>query len=161
MIQIQANINGFTGRPATVLGALDEDTGILVVAAVADRLPRRDGCVLIETDNRADRDSLFEHSSLKEAITAYYDLKGSVAEDGRSALLRFTDRAMRAEPASVIEVDGVDIDGPAYRISPLAGNVQIGALALCWYAHKVGAVNDAANMADELSQLLRGQVWTV
>lgn len=161
MIQLQANISGFAGRPATVLGALDEETGILVVAAVTDVMPRRDGCVVIDTNPRADRDSLFEYGDLKEAITAYYDLKGTVAADGRSACLRFMERAMRADPAGGIEMDGVDVTGPIYRISPDAGNAQVGALALCRYAKHYGAVSDTLAMADELSRLLAGQAVTI
>lgn len=161
MIQLQANIGGFSGRPATVLGALDEKTGILVVAATTDLIPRREGCVVISSDSRADRDSLFRHDDLKDAITAYYYLKGAVAEDGRSAQLRFTERAMRAEPAGAIEIDGVDVNGPIYRISPDAGNAQIAALALCRYAKLSGAVTDALSMADDLAALLSGRVVTV
>ncbi len=161
MIQLQANISGFAGRPATVLGALDEETGILVVAAVTDVMPRRDGCVVIDTNPRADRDSLFEYGDLKEAITAYYELKGTVAADGRSACLRFMERAMRADPAGGIEMDGVDVTGPIYRISPDAGNAQVGALALCRYAKHYGAVADTLTMADELSRLLAGQAVTI
>ena len=161
MIQIQANISGFAGRPQTVLGALDEETGILVVAAVTDTIPRRDGCVLIETNPRADRDSLFSYEDLKSAISAYYELKGSVAADGKSACLRFTERAMRADPAGGIELDGVDVSGPLYRISPEAGNAQIGALAICRYARNYSAISDTLGMADELSRLLSGEAVTI
>ncbi|MCO7216869.1 hypothetical protein [Halomonas sp. OfavH-34-E] len=161
MIKLQANISGFAGRPATVLGAFDEATGILVIAAVADVMPRRDDCVLVETDPRADRDSLFEYGDLKEAITAYYDLKGSVADDGRSACLRFMEKAMRADPAGGIEMDGVDVTGPIYRISPDAGNAQVGALALCRYAKRYGAVADTLSMADDLARLMGGQAVTI
>jgi len=161
MIQIQANMAGFAGRPQTVLGALDEETGILVIAAVVDVIPRRDGCVLIETDSRADRDSLFSYEDLKSAISAYYELKGSVAADGKSACLRFTERAMRADPSGGIELDGIDVSGPIYRISPEAGNAQIGALALCRYARNFSTISDTLGMADELGRLLSGQAVTI
>lgn len=161
VIQLQANISGFAGRPVTVLGAFSEDTGILMVARVIDTIPRRDGCVVIDTSPRADRDSLFEYGDLKDAITAYYDLKGTVAEDGQSACLRFSEHAMRADPAGGIERDGVDVTGPIYRISPDASNAQVGALALCRYARQYGAVADTLTMADELGRLLSGQVVTI
>ncbi|PAU79217.1 hypothetical protein [Halomonas salipaludis] len=161
MIELQANIAGYAGRPATVFAAYDEDTGILVVAASVDLRPRRPGCVLIETETRADRDSLFAYTDLREAITAYYDLKGSVASDGRSARLRFAERAMRADPAGGIEMDGVDVTGPLYRISPDTGNAQVGALALCRYVKRYSAVADVVNMADDLNNLLSGRVVTI
>lgn len=161
MIQIQANITGFAGRPQTVLGALDEETGILVVAAVTDVISRRDGCVLIETNPRADRDSLFAYEDLKDAISAYYELKGNVAADGKSACLRFTERAMRADPAGGIELDGIDVSGPLYRISPEAGNAQIGTLAICRYARGFGAISDTLGMADDLVRLMAGEAVTI
>ena len=161
MIQIQANIGGFAGKPAIVFAALDEDTGILVIAAAVEKAPRREGCFLISNEIRADRDSLFHDADLKQAIGAYYAIKGRVAGDGRSACLRFSERAMRAEPSGAIESDGVDMSGPLYRVSPEASNGQIAALAICAYAERYGAVNDVVDMADDLLNLLSGQAVTI
>lgn len=161
MIQLQANIAGFAGRPTTVLGAYDEDSGVLVVAAVVDAMPRRDGCMLIETNTSADRDSLIDYADLKDAITAYYAMRGRVADDGKTACVRFMERAIRADPAGGIEMDGVDVTGPIYRISPEASNAQVGALALCRYCEQHDAVSDAVGMADDLSRLLAGHTVTI
>lgn len=161
MIQVQANIGGFAGKPSSVFAAFDEDAGILVVAAAVDKAPRREGCILISTERRDDRDSLFQDGDLKQAIGAYFALKGRVADDGRSSCLRFTERAMRADPASTIESDGVDMSGPMYRIAAGASNAQIGALAVCGYVMRYGAINDAAGMADQLLDLLSGRAITI
>lgn len=162
MIQLQASIAGLTGRPASVFGAWQPEAGILVVAAVSDALlPRRDGCVLIATETRGDRDALFGFQDLPAAIHAYYALKGRVASDGRSACLSFGARALRADPASAVELDGVEVRGPTYRLSTEASNAQMGALALCWYAQKWGAVADTVAMADDLKRLLWGAVVTI
>ncbi|MCY1521711.1 hypothetical protein D9M68_565360 [compost metagenome] len=161
MIQLQANIGGYSGKPASVFAALDEDTGILVIAAAVDRVPRREGCVLISNELRADRDSLFQDADLKRAIGAYFTVKGRVAGDGRSACLRFSERAARADPSSAIESDGVDMSGPMYRVAPEASNMQVAALAVCAYAERSGAISDAMDMADELLELLSGQAITI
>lgn len=161
MIQLQANITGFAGRPTTVLGAYDEESGVLVVAAVVGAIPRREGCMLIETDASADRDSLIDYTDLKEAITAYYDMRGRIANDGKTACVRFMERAIRADPAGGIEMDGVDVTGPIYRISPEASNAQVGALALCRYCRQHSAISDSVGMADELAQLLAGHAVTI
>lgn len=161
MIQIQANIAGYGGRPATVLAAFDEQTGVLVVARAIERIPRREGCLLIESDRRADRDALFEAGHLREGIEAYYGLKGRKAADGRGEALRFSELAMLAEPSSCIESDGVDMSGPVYRVAPGATNAMVAALAVCRHAERSGTVQDAVDMADQLFELLSGRGVTI
>lgn len=152
---MQANINGYSGRAASVFGAFDEASSILVIAAAADLLPRREGCVLIASDAREDRDGLFRYEDLRDGILAYYALKDRVANDGQSLCLRFSQKAMRAEPASAIELDGIDVNGPMYRIAPEASNAQIGALALCRQARRHEVADDVVAMTGELDQALR------
>lgn len=161
MIKMQANISGFHGKPVTLLGALDESTGILVVAKSVAQIPRVDGCVLISSDRRGDRDATFGDEHIHEAITAYFKLKGEVAEDGKTSLLRFGELAAMADPSSVIEKDGVDVSGPRYRIAPDASNAHVAALAMCRYASFTGAIGDVMDMMDELSALLGGEVVTL
>lgn len=161
MIQIQVNISGYSGRPSTVLAAFDENSGVLVIARAVEQMKRRDGCVLIESDRRADRDALFEPGHLREAINAYYSIKGRRAADGRGEALRITEGAMLADPASCIESDGVDMNGAVYRVSPGATNAMIGALAACRYADRYGAIADAVDMADQLNLLLSGRGITI
>lgn len=161
MIQIQANISGYSGRPSTVLAALDEDSGVLVIARAVERIPRRDGCLLIESDRRADRDSLFEPGHLREAIGSYYTLKARRAADGRSDALRFSEPAMLADPSSHIESDGVDMNGAVYRVSPGATNASVAALAICYYAERSSAISDTVEMAEQLRILLSGGSVTI
>lgn len=161
MIQLQANISGFSGKPSTVFAAFDEDAGILVIAVATEKAPRREGCILISTEHREDRDSLFLDTDLKKAISAYYGLKGRQAADGSSACLRFTERAMRADPAGAIESDGVDMNGAVYRIAAGASNAQIGALAVCSYVERYGSISDVVGMADQLLELLSGKAITI
>jgi hypothetical protein len=162
MREIQATIGGFMGAPKSVFAALDDDTGILVVAAVTDARPRREGCFVIRTEARADGDGLFDAKEhLAAAISAYFALSQDVAADGRTAKLRISERAMQANPAGVIETDGFDVHGPKYRVSPDARNEQIAVLALCRYARMSAGIGDTVQMADTLMRMLRGEVVTI
>jgi len=161
MIKIQANISGYTGKPVTVLGALDEHSGILVIAKVIAMIPRFEDCIVIASDARSDRDATFTHEHLHDAISAYFQLRGNLASDGKTALLRFGEFAAMADPSSAIEHDGVDTSGPRYRIAADASNAHVAALAICRYAAKSGAVADVVGMMDELSALLGGEVLTL
>ena len=160
LVQLQANMALLPGRPASVFAAWQPAAGILVVAAVTDDIqPRRDGCVLIATEPRGEHDARFGYADLTTALPAYFALKGRMAEHG--ACLTFRDRALKADPASAVELDGVEVHGPVYRLSPAASNAQLGALALCWYAQKWGAMADTVVMADDLKRLLWGAVVTI
>lgn len=162
MIPLQANIGRYAGRPSSVFGALDEDTGILVVATVADAGPRHPGCILIASDPREDRDALFGDADLLAGIRAYLEHRQRPAPDGQGTCLRFGPRAIRADPAAAIEQDGLDPNGPRYRVSADATNAQIGTLALCLQASRYVAMADTVAMAESLTQILmRGGVITV
>lgn len=164
MLKIQANIQGYMGKPTTVLAALDEETGILVVAKSVPMIARFEDSFLIAADHHADRDSLFTDSDLAGAISGYFKLKGSVAEDGVTSCLRFRELAATADPAAVIEHDGVDVSGPKYRIAPDASNAHIATLAICAYAARHTAIDDTLSLADDIMDVMRimdGHVLTI
>jgi len=164
MLKIQANMKGYMGKPATVLGAMDEETGILVIVKSVAAIPRFEDSFLIAADQHGDRDSLFSDGDLASAIGGYFKLKGSVAEDGVTACLRFRELAATADPAAVIEHDGVDVGGPKYRIAPDASNAHIATLAICAYAARQCAIGDTLDMADSITDLMAmmdGRVVTI
>lgn len=154
MREFQASLEGYSGRPVSVFAAFDEDSGVLVVAAVTDPMARRPGCFLICADSRADRDALFAREQLQEAITAYLTLKNRGG-------LRIGQRATGADPGSAIEVDGITLQGPVYRISPDATNAQMATVALCLHASRAGIVEDVVEMAGTMKRLIRGEAVTV
>lgn len=161
MISIQANISGYMGKPVTVLAGYDEESGVLIVSRVVPLIARFKESVLISTDKKADRDSLFTDEQLKGAITGYFHLKGEVASDGASACLRFSDNAAIADPVSVIENDGIDVAGPKYRIAPDASNAHIAALAICGYVTRYSSINETVEMAGDMFELLSGSAVTI
>lgn len=158
---LQATIEGYGGRAVSVFAALDDDSGILVVSAIADASARREGCFVIAANARADRDALFSHERLADGIGAYYAIKTRAASDGQTTCLRFGQRANGADPASAIELDGVNVQGPMYRISPDVSNAQIATLALCLHANQADMVTETIEMADVFSRLLKGCSYTI
>lgn len=161
MRALQATITSFGGRPVSVLAALDEESGILVVAASVEAHERRPEVFLIADNPRADRDMSFGIERLTEALAAYTTLRQRPAPDGQGNCLRFGQRALNADPASAIESDGLDVTGPRYRLSPDIDNAKVATLALCLYAVRQPLIAETVAFSDTLNRLLHGQVVTL
>jgi hypothetical protein len=161
MRPLQATISGYAGRPASVLAALDDETGILIVSASVEARARHPGSLLIHSDPRADRDMLFGLDRLQEAIAAYFALRQRPAPDGQGTCLRFSARANAADPIASIESDGLDVTGPRYRLSPDIDNPKVATLALCLYAQRQPLVEATVDFADDLNRLLHGEAVTI
>lgn len=161
MRKLQANISGFDGRPVSVLAALDEDSGILVVAASVEAHERRPGSFMISDDPRADRDMPFGIERLGDALAAYSALRRRPAPDGQGNCLRFGQRALNADPANAIEADGMDVSGPRYRLLPDIDNAKVATLSLCLYAVRQPLIDEVVDFSDALNRLLHGQVVTL
>jgi hypothetical protein len=157
LVPIQASITGYLGAACTLFSAFDHDTQALVFSTMVDlRTERRTGCFMLTNVYKIDRDGWFEETQLAEAIAAYARL----AREGR---VHFSEKAQRANPASVIEHDGMDERGMKYRVADEVSNAHVAVLATCLYVAKtVGkpeAVMDAAS--DFLTAMLQGQSYTV
>jgi hypothetical protein len=166
MIPSQATIAGYHGKPCSLFSAYDEAAKILVISIEAEyQRRRRDGCMVITNDPDIPRDMLFATDDLKDAIEAYYAMYQGMAMDGKSSKLTFSERAQRANPGNAIEKDGMDANGPRYRIKDDIANAQIAALVTCWYfADRFGTVEKMLSMADsilELEQLHHGVILTI
>jgi len=162
VIQIQATITGYAGVPCTLFSAYDPDTRILVIGVEADyRTERRDGCIVLTNDPDLPRDKLFTDADLLPAIAAFHALKNGLAADGKAARVEFAARAARAHPEQSIERDGIDVNGPKYRVSPTVTCGQIAALATCLYAIKSDTVARTVDMVESLRRLLSGDIVTI
>lgn len=162
MIQIQATFTGFGGQPCSLFSAYDSDVRVLVVSAeVAYRADRRKGCIVLTNVADLDRDALFTDADLMPAIAAFHSLRTGVASDGQSARLAFSERASRSNPEQAIERDGIDINGPKYRVSDGITCGQVAALATCLYATRCGTMESVVEMAETLRCLLSGEILTV
>lgn len=163
MIQIQATVTGYANRPVSLFSAYDEDTKILIVGAEADyRAERRKDSIVITNDTTINqRDTLFNESQFAESIRAFFALKNGVAVDGKSTRLIFNERAARSDPEHSIEIDGIDTNGPRYRISEGVSCAQVAALATCLYASRCTSIANAVKMSSDLLNILSGNLVTV
>jgi len=162
MMQIQATFTGYEGKPCSLFSAYDPDTHILVIGAEADyRTERRDGCIVLTNVPELPRDKLFTDADLLPAIAAFQALKNGLAADGKASRVEFAPRAARANPEQSIERDGIDVNGPKYRVSPAVTCGQIAALATCLYAIKSDTVARTVEMAESLRRLLSGDIVTI
>ena len=162
MIQIQATFTGFKGRPCTLFSMYEQETGVLYVVAEDDyHKVRRDGYIVLTNVPDIDRDTLFIDANLRDAIVAFYSLKVGVAADGKSSRLVFAARAGRANPESSIERDGIDANGPKYRVDQDITCAQMAALATCLYASRASTIDRTVEMAEALRRLLAGEIVTI
>ncbi|GAB4059212.1 hypothetical protein [Uliginosibacterium sediminicola] len=162
VIAIQATISGFGGEPGTVFSGYDQDSKILVVSkAVGYKKDRFRSCLVITNNKDLDNESLFGVEQFNDAIKAFYALRGGVASDSRSRRLSFDNDASRANPENAIEQDGLDANGPRYRISPDLTNIQAAVLATCLYAVNADSISDVVEMAEMFRQFEAGAVITV
>lgn len=162
MIQFQATITGYGGRPCSLFSAYDPAARILVVGAeAAYRAERREGCIVLTNDQDIARDGLFTKEDLMDAIEAFYALKAGIASDGKSARLAFGNRAARANPEQSIERDGIDTSGPKYRVSQDISCGQIAALATCLHAIRSDTVERTVKLAESFRDLLGGGILTI
>jgi hypothetical protein len=162
MIKIQATFSGYGGRPCTLFSAIDPETNVLAISAIADYRPeRREDCIVITNVNNIPRDSLFSESDMLTAISAFYSLKAGVAADNASPRLVISDRAAQANPESSIEKDGIDGTGSRYRISDSVTCSQVAALATCLYASNAETIESAVTMMEDLESFMTGDIITI
>lgn len=166
LIPIQCSISGYGGKPSTLFSAYDPDKGILAVSVETDyKTERRDGCVVISNAAHIPHDVLFTEDDLESAIKAYYSLDGGITTEGAKRLV-FSDKVKRSVPR--IEKDGMDKNGPRYRVAEDITNTQIACLATALYAAtQAGMVEQCLDMANEIMALngigtvLKGGIFTI
>lgn len=159
---IQCSIGGFSGAPVTLFAAHDNDTGIVTVASVnALRRERYKDCVVITNIVGIESDERFDESRLRDAIDAWNALRHDRLADG-SARLLYSEQARRANPATVIEADGMSERGRQYRLAESAGNETVATLVACLWAYRADTRANVLDVADSMAnRLLRGEAVTV
>ena len=138
---IRVNIIGYGGVPASLLCALDTSTGMLRVSDDREIEPGgRPGWLLI-TNSVSDEsaDAFFRRDMLRDAIAAFFDMDSV-------GLVSLASKAVRADPRSKIEADGIDERGTKYRIKSDCGNRQVAVLAACWFAQMQLSISDSIDL---------------
>lgn len=154
---LQANIKGFYGKPVSLFGVIDTDTGVLNIVKLAqNQIKRKDGCILISNEEKNDYDFAFNDGLIRKAIISYYDLKSGFAEDGITPLLMIGNKVGSSDPQSSIEQRGISESGTEYQISAGITNQQMAALGMCLYARQSTSIRDCFEMFNEIDDILNG-----
>lgn len=146
-VLIQAEVSGYQGRAANLLGALDTESGLLIVAKELAAGERTEGATVISNDPRAERrDGLFTEDRLTDAIRLYFR---ATATD----MVELHEGMSKHDPAHKIQRDGVGEGGTKYQLSPEVTNGNVAVLALIEAADKTYKAQAASDFSGELASL--------
>lgn len=146
-VVIQAEITGYSGLAVNLMGALDMDSGLLIVARELAMGERTDGAVIVSNDPRAEqRDSLFDEDRLQNAIRLFFRAQATGMIELLSAVSKF-------DPSHKIEANGLDENGSKYRLAPDVMNGNIAVLALVDAADRAYTAQKATDFSSELAEL--------
>ncbi|WP_428383714.1 hypothetical protein [Nevskia ramosa] len=140
--KLQATISGYGLTAATLYGAVNPETGALLIArSVEQDLPRKGTEFLkVGTPGMLDCQIIFKPEFIGDAIEAWRQLKST----GR---LQMEASATRHDPDSRIQVAKVRTTGSVYEIAPDVTSGQIAALAMAWLALQQVSHNRAAGFS--------------
>ncbi|MEJ7804441.1 MAG: hypothetical protein WKG03_00755 [Telluria sp.] len=146
-IRIQAEISGYGGPAVNVLGALDPESGLLIVARELKLGERLDDVLVVSNDPRAERrDRLFSEDDLQDAIRLFFRAQST-------GMIELLPTVSKFEPAHKIESNGIDENGTKYRLSPDITNGNIAVLALTKLADATYRAQSATDFAEEMASL--------
>lgn len=151
-MKIQCTIAGFSGQPSTIIGNLDENTGVLVMVKEVTYREERiaPDFALVSNLDLKELDFRFDDKHLSDAIRSFYTRKAQMTLDIMTGLQRY-------DPESRIEREAVDESGRRYRVAPDIQNGQVAILAAVSLVEHSGNFSAAKEMADELIDLYRVQ----
>lgn len=145
MQKIQVSIAGFQGQATTIIGAYNEDKGVLVIAKEVKYREERvaDDFAVVANVELPVCDFTFTDKHLRDAIRAYYSRKAQGTLDLPQELLRY-------EPDNAIELQGVDEGGRRYQLRQEITNGQIAILAAVAFVESQKPIQAAISAAHEL-----------
>lgn len=137
---VQASINGYSGRPATVVGFLDFNTQLLFIKK-SDELKqgRFSNSGLITNVVMPEYDRWFDEGDFGDAVAAFREFDGS----GR---LHFDKKAERSRPT--IQVEKISENGSTLSISSDITNEQVAVIAICLLAKDLHAYHISNQLQD-------------
>lgn len=146
-IRVQAEITGYSGPAVNLLGALDPDSGLLIVAKELKMGERLDDALVASNDPRAERrDRLFGEDDLQDAIRLYFRALST-------GMVELLPGVAKHEVANRIENSGINERGTTYRLSPDITNGSIAVLALVLLADNAYKAQSATDFSNELTEL--------
>lgn len=139
-VPVQVNMQGFNGKPCSLLGVFEPETGVFLAHKITPMATGRiAGCFVIGTGYKEDCDCVFTASLLGDAIKAYDDMR---------SLIEYTDAAKRCNPDSAVQTVSYEANGAKKEISETLSNEKAAMLAACWALGKQNATNAALSALD-------------
>lgn len=147
---LQANIIGYAGTPATVIGYLDLDEQQLIIQAVSKIRNMRyenkesgESAGFVSNVPTDDFDLFFDERDFAKAFKSYRTFDGAKT-------LFFEQSTQRATPR--IEINAISDNGSSYLISSETTNEQIAVIAMCYFAQQAIESEKVNDMYDELGE---------
>jgi hypothetical protein len=146
-IRLQAEVTGYKGPAVNLLGALDPDSGLLVIAKELPMGERLDETMVTSNDPRSERrDSLFSEDDLQDAIRLYFRAQST-------GMVELLPNVTKHEVANRIENDGINENGTKYRLHPDITNGSIAVLALTALADRAYKAQSATQFSSDLAEM--------
>ena len=149
VIKFQSSIAGYNGPAVTLICALVNEDGVLVIADdSALQEQRKEGFGVVSNVDLPSVDFRFTDDKLRDAIIAFYarDSQDTIDLDSKLA---------RHSPSQSITTDGIDERGPRFRLNADITNGQIAVLAACAFCAQQTPVSSALSMMGEMTELYR------
>lgn len=146
-VLIQAEVSGYQGRATNLLGALDTDSGMLIVVKELSVGERTANAIVISNDPRTERrDGLFTEDKLQDAIRLFF--RATATE-----MVELHESMSKHNPAHKIQRDGIGENGTKYQLAPEVTNGNVAVLALIEAADKTYKAQSASDFSGELASL--------
>lgn len=146
-VRIQAEITGYQGQAINLLGALDTDSGLFIVAKELPMGERIDGAMVVSNDPRSERrDSMFTEDKIQDAIRLFFRAQAT-------GMIELLQSMSKHDPAHRIEAQGLDEHGTKYRLSPDVSNGNVAVLALIFAADNTYKAASATDFSNELAEM--------
>lgn len=149
-MRIQAVIGGYGPEAVTLVGVLDADTGVLVVAKqIAHREERvKEDFAIVSNLRLPEVDFTFRDDHVESAIRSYFDRRAQGLVEIESEAARFT-------PDHKIEADGINETGRKYRMAPDIAAGQVAVLAMVAFVDAQSTIGAITDMLSDLDDLYR------
>lgn len=146
-VRIQAEITGYQGQAVNLLGALDTESGLFIIARELGAGERMEGAIVISNDPRSERrDSLFTEEKLQNSIRLLFRAQAT-------GMIELLASMSKHDPAHRIEKGDVDEHGTKYRLAPDVSNGNVAVLALIEAADNAYKAQATTDFSSELADL--------
>jgi hypothetical protein len=145
-IHLQAEITGYGGPAVNLLGGLDPESGLLIVAKELKMGERKPDALVVCNDPRSERrDRLFGEGDFQDAIRLYFRATST-------GMIELVPNMAKHEVAHRIQKSGINENGTRYELSSDITNGSVAVLALTLLADNAYKAQSATEFANEMAE---------